>query len=216
MAGSGDIRILVVEDETLVRESIVNLLESLGYKIAGKAGTGVDGIRLAGELNPDIVFMDIKMPEMDGIKAAKEIMKTGDIPIVLLTAYESESLLKKASEAGVVSYLLKPPTTTEIYRAVTIALARHEDLKKVKQLNAELTERTAALEKALNEIHILRGILPICAHCKKVRNDEGYWEKVENYIEKNSDVQFSHGFCPDCQHALYGEYLDKEPGQGND
>ena len=147
------------------------------------------------------------MPRMDGIEAARQLQATCEIPVVLLTAFESEDLIRQASEAGVISYLMKPPTLQEIRRAVTIAMARHQDLKQVKQLNKDLEERTQDLEKALAEIKVLRGILPICAHCKNIRNDEGYWEKVESYIEKHSDVLFTHGFCPDCQKELYGEYL---------
>jgi CheY-like chemotaxis protein len=207
------LRILVVEDERLVRESIVIFLESMNYHVVGKAGNGAEGIKKAQKLNPDLIFMDIKMPQMDGIEAARQLQAMSAIPVILLTAYESEDLIRQASEAGVISYLMKPPTPQEIRRGVTIAMARHHDLMQVTQLNKDLQERTEDLEKALAEIKALRGILPICAHCKNIRNDEGYWEKVESYIEKHSDVLFTHGFCPDCQKKFYGEYLEKGKGK---
>jgi len=213
MSESNKIRILVVEDEHLVRESLIESFQSMGYEVAGQASNGDEAIRLAQSQNPDLIFMDIKMPEMDGIEAARRIQEFREIPVVLITAYESENLIQKASDAGVVSYLMKPPTVTEIHRNVTIAMARHQDRMKLKQLNRELTERTQALESALREVHVLRGILPICANCKKIRNDDGYWEKVESYLEKHSDVSFTHGFCPDCEQTLYKDFLHKDSGK---
>jgi AmiR/NasT family two-component response regulator len=207
------LRILVVEDERLVRESIVIFLESMNYHVVGKADNGAECIKKAQKLNPDLIFMDIKMPQMDGIEAARQLQAMCEIPVILLTAFESEDLIRQASEAGVISYLMKPPMPQEIRRAVTIAMARHDDLMQVRQLNKALEERTQDLEKALAEIKVLRGILPICAHCKNIRNDEGYWEKVESYFEKHSDVLFTHGFCPDCQKKFYGEYLVGKKGK---
>ena len=211
MCESKKLSVLVVEDERLVRESIVVFLESLGYSIAGEAENGIEGLKKVKELEPDLVIMDIKMPEMDGIEAAKRIQETRTTPVVLLTAYESDDMITQASEAGVVSYLMKPPTAPDIHRAISIAMARHQDFVRLKRLNQELIDRTQELENAIQEIHILQGILPMCANCKKIRNDEGYWEKVENYIEKHSDVLFTHGFCPDCEQELYGDFLKKQP-----
>ncbi|MBN1781343.1 response regulator [bacterium] len=207
MSNPDKLRILVVEDEPLVRESIVAFLETLGYIVSGIAENGEEAIEKTKALLPNLVFMDIKMPGIDGIEAAKRIQEFSEIPVVLLTAYESEELVRQASEAGVSSYLMKPPTTAEIHRAVTIAMARHRDFMKMKMLNLELGARTAELEKALEEIQTLRGILPICAGCKNIRNDEGFWEKVEDYLERNSSVSFTHGLCPDCQTKLYGDFL---------
>jgi YesN/AraC family two-component response regulator len=207
MTESKKLRVLVVEDERIVRESLVLFMETLGYEVAGIASDGQEGIEKTMDLKPDLVFMDIKMPEVDGIEAARRIQECCQIPVVLLTAYESEELVKQASEAGVSSYIMKPPTTSEIHRAVTIAMARHNDLMKVRELNQRLEIRTAELEKALDEIKLLQGMLPICANCKKIRNDDGFWEKVEDYFEKHASVSFTHGLCPECQAALYGDYM---------
>lgn len=203
------LRILVAEDESLIRESIVESLQTLGYEVAGEASNGVEAVQLARSKRPDLILMDIKMPEMDGIEASKRIQEAQDVPILLLTAYETKHLVQKASDAGIVLYMLKPATSAEIHRSVTIAMARHEDLLKLKQLNQTLYDRTRELESALRELHALRSILPICANCKKIRNDEGYWEKVESYFEKHSDVLFSHGLCPECEQALYSEFLNE-------
>ena len=118
------------------------------------------------------------------------------------------TLIEMATEAGVSAYITKPPRAGEIERAVTVALARHADLMELRRLNHELAERNAQLEQALDEIKTLRGILPICTFCKKVRNDKGYWERVDLYIRSHSELEFSHGVCPECLQKHYPEAAD--------
>ena len=119
-------------------------------------------------------------------------------------AHESQGLVDQAGESGVAAYLVKPPKAAEIERAVTIAIARHKDLMELRRLNREIESKNIELENALDEIKILRGILPICASCKKIRDDAGYWNQIEAYIEKYTEAQFSHGICEECAEKLYG------------
>ena len=150
------------------------------------------------------------MPKMDGIQAAKLIQDTCPTPVVILTAHESTDLIDMASETGAGAYLTKPPNAGEIARAVTIAIARHGDLMASRRLVRELREEKEKLERALSEIKTLKGLVPICANCKKIRDDDGFWEQVEVYISDHTEAEFSHSICPVCVKKLYPElYKDK-------
>jgi len=192
-------RVLVVEDNFLVSQMTKETLKKLGYRVVGEAISGVEAVDMTQRLQPDVVLMDIKMPEMDGIEASRQIMELSPTPIVILTAYETVDLVRRASSAGVGAYLVKPPNAREMERAITIAIARFDDMMELRRLNMELKE-------ALNNIKTLRGLIPICAACKKIRDDEGFWQEVEVYVRDHTDAQFSHGLCPDCAQRLYPGY----------
>lgn len=190
------IRVLIVDDEPLALEAIQGMLESMDYKVAGKAADGQQAIEATGLLHPDVILMDIKMPRMDGIEAAHQIQQHCPTPVVLLTAYETQEYVEQAGAAGVGAYLVKPPQAQALRRAITIAMARFGDLVELRRLNTQL-------EDALAKVQVLSGLIPICASCKKIRDDEGYWNQLEDYISAHSEAQFSHGICPDCARKLY-------------
>ncbi len=201
-------RVLIVEDETLISELLYGLLEDLGCTVVGKAADGQQAIAMVGKLvgtpsQPDVILMDIAMPRVSGIEAAQRIQGCCPTPIVILTAYETPDLIGQASAAGAGAYLLKPPNARELERAMTIARARFADLIELRRLNAELQTRNAELEIALAQVKTLSGLLPICAHCKKIRDDHGYWQQVEVYLRDHSEAEFSHALCPDCYRELY-------------
>ena len=196
-------RVLVVEDEALVAEMVRGLLEESGYTVIAEAADGREAIALTESLQPDVVLMDIEMPDLDGIEAARRIQTASPTPVVILTAHETPQLVNQASQAGVGAYLVKPPRARELERAITIASARFNDLMALRRLNAEL-------EAALTQVKTLRGLLPICASCKKIRDDDGYWHQVEAYISSHSDATFTHGICPVCLEDLYPGLLNDE------
>ena len=146
MNGHKNIQVLIVEDDYLVGEMIKGLLQDAGYSIAGEALDGLEAVKKTQSLRPDVVLMDIKMPEMDGIEAAKRIYEYCPTPVVVLTAYDTPDLVQKASETGVGAYLIKPPNAYEIDRAITIAMARFEDTMRLLHLNVQLEERNAELD----------------------------------------------------------------------
>jgi len=191
--------ILVAEDDYLVSEEIVRELKSIGYENIEQVSDGQAAVDVTCSIRPDIVVMDIKMPKLDGLEAARRIQKQCPTPVVTLTAFETDDLVKKASEVGIGAYLTKPFKTGELERAIVIALARHSDMMELHRLNSEL-------KKALAEVKQLRGILPICSSCKKIRDDEGYWRRIETYIKEHTDAEFSHGICPACAKKLFPEY----------
>lgn len=199
------ISVLVVEDDYLVSEEIVRGLRILGYETISTVSDGKEAVTVTCASRPGVVLMDIQIPELDGIAAAARIQELCPTPIVVLTAYESPELLQKASTAGVSAYLTKPPRPEDIERAITLAVARHADLMELRSLNREL-------EKALAEIQQLRGIIPICAYCKKIRDGKGYWEQVEQYISRRSPAVFSHGICPECVRKVHTEIKETIKG----
>jgi AmiR/NasT family two-component response regulator len=193
-----DTHVLIVEDDPMVGEMIQGLLEDIGYTVAGKAIDGLQAIEMTQSLQPDVVLMDIKMPNMDGIEATRHIYESCPTPVVVLTAHETPELVEGASAAGVGAYLVKPSNTREMERAIAIAIARFDDLMELRRLNTKLQD-------ALAQAKTLSGLLPICASCKKIRDDEGYWSQLETYIQEHFDIQFSHGLCPECANKLYPE-----------
>jgi AmiR/NasT family two-component response regulator len=197
------IRVLVADDSIGMRNVLQRLLSLMGYVVVGAAENGKRALEAVLELRPDIVLTDIEMPDMDGIEAARLIQERCPTPVVVLTAHQQPGLVEQASAAGVGAYLVKPPTEEELQRAITIAIARHNDLIELSRLNA-------ALAQALENVKTLRGLLPICAACKRIRNDKGYWQQVEEYVREHSDADFTHSICPECAHELYPEYYADE------
>ncbi len=190
------IRLLIVEDDYLVCEEIKRILRDSSYEVVGEAGNGLEAIDLVAQLKPDAVLMDIMMPKMDGLSASQHITEQFPTPIVIMTAYETADLVKTAGKAGVAAFLTKPPIWEEIDRAVTIAMARHADLMELRRVNREL-------EVALAEIKTLRGILPLCSFCKKIRTPEQKWEDIAAYIHKHTEADVSHSICPECMKEHY-------------
>jgi len=146
MNNRDDIRALIVEDDTLVSEMIQGLLEELGYVVVGKAVNGAEAVEMTRVLGPDVVLMDIEMPNIDGIEAARRIFECCPTPVVMVTAHETSKLVEQASEVGVGAYLVKPPNGRELERAITIAVARFDDMMKLRRLNAELRTRNEDLD----------------------------------------------------------------------
>jgi AmiR/NasT family two-component response regulator len=203
---------MIAEDDHLNSEMIKGLSEEIGYTVVGEATDGLKAVEMTRSLQPDVVLMDIKMPDMDGLEATRLIFERCPTPVVVLTAYEAPELIEEASAAGVGAYLVKPPDVREMERAISIAMARFDDLMELRRLNAELQTGNEARERlilelqhALDQVKTLSGLLPICSSCKKIRDDEGYWNQLEAYIQDHSEVVFSHGLCPECAKELYPE-----------
>ncbi|MGC9357221.1 MAG: ATP-binding protein, partial [Anaerolineae bacterium] len=144
-------RVLIVEDDFLVGEKLRGMLEDEGYEVAGDAVSGKQAVEMTETLQPDVVVMDLNLPEMDGLTAARQITARHPTPIVALTAHESADLVAEASEAGIGYYLVKPATRREIARAISIAVARFDDLMKLRQLNTTLAETLAEAQRRENE-----------------------------------------------------------------
>ena len=134
------LRVVVAEDEGLIRMDVVATLQEAGYEVVGEAADGEEAVRLAIELMPDLIVMDIKMPKLDGISAAEKISEH-KIPVVLLTAFSQSDLVKRAADAGAMAYVTKPFKPSDLLPAIQIALSRAEELSSLEGEVSDLTER---------------------------------------------------------------------------
>ena len=133
-------RVLVAEDESIIRLDIVETLKEAGFDVVAEAADGEQAVALATEHKPDIIVMDIKMPNMDGIEAAEKIQPL-KIPVVLLTAFSQKELVERASEAGAMAYVVKPFSPSDLLPAIEIALSRHAQIGVLENEIQDLTER---------------------------------------------------------------------------
>ncbi|ACI19688.1 ANTAR domain-containing response regulator [Dictyoglomus thermophilum] len=137
------VRVLIAEDEPIVRMDLKEILESQGYEVVGEASDGQVAIELARKLKPDVIIMDIRMPNLDGIEAAKILTQENIAPIIFLTAYSDKELVEKAKEVGVVAYIVKPFKESDLFPAIEIAIAR---FKEFQLLRKEVEDLKDALE----------------------------------------------------------------------
>jgi len=149
------LRVLIVEDEALISLTLKTLLEKLGCKVVGEAGDGQEAVTLAKTAKPDLVLMDIRMPRMDGLEAARLIGEELDIPVILLTAYSEQEYIDKAKAANVMTYLVKPVKESDLAPAIELALAQHKKMK-------AMAEQIETLQEALESrkfVERAKGIL---------------------------------------------------------
>jgi response regulator NasT len=137
-------KILIAEDETIIRLDLRSLLEASGFEVCGEAKDGEEAVELARRLEPDLAIMDVKMPRLDGIEAARRILHERPIPIVMLTAYGQEELVSRAVEAGVFGYLVKPFREQDVLPAIQTARARADELQALREEAESLAEALAA------------------------------------------------------------------------
>jgi response regulator NasT len=145
------VRILIAEDETIIRLDVRTLLEKAGHEVVAEARDGEEAVALAAEHDPDLIVMDVRMPHLDGIEAARQISDRRPVPIVMLTAYAEEDLVTRASEAGAFAYLVKPFREVDLLPALNTARARFEELSALREEAADLAEALAsrkAVERA--------------------------------------------------------------------
>ena len=136
--------VLIGEDETIIRLDIRAGLEDAGYDVRGEARDGLEAVELARTLEPDVVILDVKMPELDGIEAARQIIAERPVPVLLLTAYSDEKLVERAGEAGVFAYLVKPFRPNELTPAIQTAIARHQGMLELREEATTLADALAA------------------------------------------------------------------------
>lgn len=205
--------ILIVDDLPANLNVLRDLLEPAGYQILG-ATSGEMALQILSRTRPHLILLDVTMPGMDGFETCRELKRnpsTGNLPIIFVTARSEPESVLKGFQAGGVDYILKPFNQEEVLARVRthaqIALLNQALSRRnleLEQLTAELQARQAELEAALASIKTLRGLIPICAHCKKIRDDQGYWQQVESYVMTHSDAKFSHGICPACAKTYWG------------
>jgi len=140
----GQVRVLIAEDETIIRLDLRAQLEELGYLVCGEARNGNEAVELAREPVPEVAILDVKMPDSDGLDAARRILAERSIPILLLTAYSDPELVGRAARAGVFAYLVKPFQSSDLMPAIETAIARHGELDELRGEAEGLAEALAA------------------------------------------------------------------------
>jgi DNA-binding NarL/FixJ family response regulator len=156
-----------------------------------------DGLKCFNEARFDVVLLDLGLPDSQGLETLAKVKALAPVvPIVILTGLDDESLGLQAVRAGAQDFLPKAHLSGYIVtRVIRYAIERHQILQERKKLT----------EEALATVKTLTGLLPICAVCKKIRDDTGYWNQLEAYIEAHSDAEFTHGLCPACRRATFPE-----------
>lgn len=155
------LRVVVAEDETIIRMDLIEQLQASGYQVVGEAGDGESAIQMARTLRPDVVVMDIRMPEMDGIEAARRLTNDRIAPVVLVTSYSDKHLIEKATEAGAIGYVLKPLRDNEVESAIEVAMSRYREFVaitgEVNDLKDQLETRKA-VERAKGLLMVRFGL----------------------------------------------------------
>jgi DNA-binding response OmpR family regulator len=219
--GESIVTILIVDDSRDEQQLLLTRLRTPGYgslMVADSAEAAFEildrdqGGPRTGEVA--LILMDIMLPGLGGLDACCRIKATErlhDIPIIVITVKTEEQDLVAAFAAGAIDYIRKPVKTAELVARVSSALALREERSMRKAREQELLLRTQELERALREVKVLRGLIPICAKCERVRTETGDWQQLEGYIQDHSEAEFSHGVCQVCMKEVYPMYSKTDP-----
>jgi response regulator NasT len=161
------VRVLICEDETIIRLDLRAICERAGLEVVGEARDGVEALRLAAELEPDVVVMDVQMPKLDGIEAARQLLAERPVPIVVVTAFPQEELVRRAVEVGVFGYLVKPFRENDVLPAIHAARARFEELQAAR-------EEAGSLAEALESRKLIERAKGMLMAREKITEDEAY------------------------------------------
>jgi PleD family two-component response regulator len=186
--------VLIVDDNLEDLTVLKKMLEEQNYRVR-PAINGEIALRAVSSSPPEMILLDIRMPEMDGYEFCQRLKsadKTKSIPVIFISALVELNDKVRAFSLGGVDYITKPFQDKEVLERVKTHITIH-------RLQKHLEDRNDKLQKALDEIKTLQGFIPICAWCKKIRDDEGFWKQVEVYFAERSDAMFTHGICPDCK-----------------
>ena len=198
---SKQFRVLVTDDDPDMLLMTSTLLRRAGYEVL-EASTGQECLDAARIHHPDLVLLDVVLPDMTGVEVCRQIKNDkglDDIFVILTSGIQiSSELQTEGLDIGADGYVIRPVPNKEFLARVQAGerIKRAEDALREKGVQQQ--KLISQLEEALAEIKTLKGCIPICATCKKIRDDEGYWNQLEVYISKHTDAIFTHGICPAC------------------
>lgn len=192
--------ILIVDDLPRNLQVLALLLDKAGYRVS-MAMDGAKALEMVRVEPPDLILLDVMMPDLDGLEVCRRLKADAavrEIPVIFLTARAELEDLQEGFRLGAVDYVTKPFRGAELLARVAIHVKLGQALERERGLRR-------SLEETLAQVKTLSGLLPICARCKKIRDDNGYWNQIEAFISAHSDADFTHGICPECSSALYPE-----------
>jgi DNA-binding response OmpR family regulator len=199
------VRILIAEDDVVSRHLLEATLTKWGYEVISTT----DGIQAFDALSqpdaPSLAVLDWMMPGMDGAEVCHRARSLGAdrlLYIILLTAKGRKEDIVQGLTAGADDYIIKPFDRSELKARINVG-------ERILRLQAELAARVKELELALANVKLLQGLLPICCYCKRIRNDQNYWQQVDTYISDHSEAQFTHGICPECRDKIVKPELER-------
>lgn len=193
--------VLIADDEGLVRGLLRAALAPAGYDLVEVTDGAAAWDILAREEAPPLAILDWMMPGLTGVEVCRRVRaRARPIPpyLILLTSRDRTEDIVAGLQAGADDHIAKPFAPEELRARVQVGA-------RVVALQHGLAERVHALEAALGRVKRLQGLLPICAWCKRVRNDQNYWQQVESYVAERTDARFSHGICPECREKVRSE-----------
>ena len=201
-AQNWDVKILVVDDDPEVLFATARVVKKGGYQTF-TAGSGKEALEKIESVKPDLILSDVVMPDIEGPELCRRIKEDPNLKgiyVVLTSGSRVESEQQADGlDSGADGYIARPLTNREF-------LSRVNSMVRILRAERERDALIVELKKAISEIKQLSTMLPICSHCKKIRDDKGYWSQIENYISAHSDTQFSHSICPDCAKKYYPEF----------
>jgi DNA-binding response OmpR family regulator len=187
-------KVLIAEDDAVSRLLLENVLRDWGYDVVAAADGAEAWSVLCSPDAPRLTILDWQMPGVDGLELCRRLrenQQTESVYVLLLTGKGGTDNIVHGLRSGANDYLTKPFDLDELSARLGVG-------RRVVELQQALSERVDELEAALAHVKRLRGLIPICAWCKKIRNDQNFWQQVEEYMGQHSDVRFSHGICPSC------------------
>ena len=198
-------RILVAEDDAVSRRALEVTLKRWGYDVV-PAADGLSAWHVLQEKNaPRLALLDWVMPGMDGVEVCQNVRaQTDGEPsyLILLSAKATTEDIVAGLESGADDYVTKPVDLPELRARLKVGT-------RILDLQSALSERVRELGEALEHVRVLQGLLPICSYCKKVRDDQNYWQQVESFLSAHSELRFSHGICPECYEKAVRPGLEK-------
>ncbi len=200
---------LIAEDDTISRIMLQGMLSDWGYDVMAVADGGQAWECLQRDDAPKMAILDWEMPGMSGIEVCRKVReKTSLEPayLILLTSRGAKDDIVAGLQSGANDYLSKPFDRNELQARIQVG-------RTVVTVQQDLAAQVRKLEAALAEVKQLRGLLPICSYCKKIRDDQNYWQNVDAYIGQYTDIRFSHGICPTCWENVVKPQLQKDKGK---
>jgi DNA-binding response OmpR family regulator len=197
-------RILIADDDSASRIVLATFLERLGYEVVA-VEDGLAAWRLLQLANaPRLAILDLMMPGLDGLELVRRVREVPSMlpPYLIMLSTRSDKVdIVAGLDAGANDYVAKPFDHGELRARVEVG-------RRMVEMRSELAAKMEQLRQAFDQIKTLKGIVPICASCKNIRDDRGFWNRVENYVRDHTEAEFSHAVCPDCMKRLYPQFKD--------